>query len=57
MQWWTHLWLNEGFARFLEHIAVDHFFKEWDMWTQYVSSVHELALNLDSLESSRIKFI
>jgi len=29
MQWWTHLWLNEGFARWAEHLAVDSMFPEW----------------------------
>ena len=28
MEWWTSLWLNEGFARFMEHLAVDDIFPE-----------------------------
>lgn len=52
MFWWTHLWLNEGFARFIEHLAVDHLFKEWDIWTQFVSNVYSVALNLDSLKNT-----
>ena len=32
MEWWTHLWLNEGFARFCEHIACDAIFPEWHVW-------------------------
>lgn len=49
MEWWTHLWLNEGFASYIEYLAVDKLFPAWDIWTQFC--VHDLgaALKLDSL--------
>lgn len=49
MEWWTHLWLNEGFASYIEYLAVDHIFPEWDMWTEFVSHDLGQALSLDSL--------
>ena len=52
MEWWTHLWLNEGFASWIEFLAVDHMFPEWDMWTQFVYSDFGRALSLDGLKSS-----
>eukprot|EP00743_Colponemidia_sp_Colp-15_P003241 GILK01003500.1.p1 GENE.GILK01003500.1~~GILK01003500.1.p1 ORF type:complete len:878 (-),score=175.73 GILK01003500.1:57-2477(-) len=52
MQWWTHLWLNEGFARYVEHLAVDHIFPAWGIWQQYVSTVYGRALVLDALKTS-----
>ncbi len=50
MEWWTHLWLNEGFASYIEYIAVDHMFPEWEMWTEFVSGDLGSALALDSLK-------
>jgi len=52
MEFWTHLWLNEGFARFMEHKAVDHLFPEWDIWTQFVAGVCGAAFSLDALQTS-----
>ena len=52
MEWWTHLWLNEGFASWIEFMAVDHLFPEWEMWTQFVYSDFGRALSLDGLKSS-----
>ncbi len=52
MDWWTHLWLNEGFASWIEFLAVDHLFPEWEMWTQFVFSDFGRALSLDGLKSS-----
>lgn len=50
MEWWTHLWLNEGFASFIEYLAVDHIFPDWHIWTQFVAMDHTQALELDSLK-------
>lgn len=50
MEWWTHLWLNEGFASYIEYLAVDHVFPEWDMWTEFVSGDLDTALDLDALK-------
>ncbi len=52
MEWWTHLWLNEGFASYIEYLAVDHLFPEWDIWTQFASSDLSLALKLDALKTT-----
>jgi len=52
MEWWTHLWLNEGFATWAAYVAVDHIFPEWDFWTQFVTGNFSSALTLDGLKSS-----
>ncbi|ESO01139.1 hypothetical protein HELRODRAFT_175168 [Helobdella robusta] len=52
MEWWTHLWLNEGFASWIEYLCVDHCFPEFDIWTQFASSDFSEALNLDALKNS-----
>lgn len=52
MEWWTHLWLNEGFASFIEYLAVDHIFPKWKVWTQFVFMDHARALELDGLENT-----
>jgi puromycin-sensitive aminopeptidase len=52
MEWWTHLWLNEGFASWIEYLCVDHCFPEYDIWTQFASSDFTRALELDALRNS-----
>ncbi|KAK4535842.1 hypothetical protein CDCA_CDCA06G1867 [Cyanidium caldarium] len=52
MEWWTHLWLNEGFATWAAELAVDHMFPRWQQWMQFVSATFSAALRLDGLKSS-----
>ncbi len=49
MEWWTHLWLNEGFASYIEYLAVDKLFPKWDIWTQFSTNDLGRALQLDAL--------
>ncbi|NXK70346.1 PSA aminopeptidase, partial [Sylvietta virens] len=51
-EWWTHLWLNEGFASWIEYLCVDHCFPEYDIWTQFVSADYTRAQELDALDNS-----
>jgi aminopeptidase N len=32
MAWWDDLWLNEGFAEWMETKATDHFNPQWHLW-------------------------
>ena len=34
------------------NFAIDHFYKDWDIWTQFVNQYTNRALQLDSLETS-----
>src|SRR5690606_38031872 len=52
MRWWTDLWLNEGFASWIEYLAVDHIFPQWNMWTQYIADEQQVALKLDALDNT-----
>lgn len=53
MKWWDELWLNEGFANFMEFFIVDHFFPEWKILEEYLVSEKSSAMRLDSLPSSK----
>ncbi|MBY0376881.1 M1 family metallopeptidase, partial [Patescibacteria group bacterium] len=52
MEWWTHLWLNEGFASYIEYLAVDKLFPKWDIWTQFTTNDLGVALRLDALKNT-----
>ncbi len=44
--------LNEGFARWIQFLAVDQFYPEFDIWTQFVADIFAGFLRLDALKSS-----
>ncbi len=52
MEWWSDLWLNEGFATWVGWLAADHLFPEWDIWTEFVVDDCQAGLGLDGLRSS-----
>ncbi|MFA5990829.1 MAG: M1 family metallopeptidase [Candidatus Doudnabacteria bacterium] len=52
MEWWTHLWLNEGFASYMEYLCTDKLFPKWQMWEQYVAARFNTALELDALTNT-----
>ncbi|XP_057432212.1 aminopeptidase M1 [Lotus japonicus] len=51
MEWWTHLWLNEGFATWVSYLATDSLFPEWQIWSQFLQESTE-GLRLDGLAES-----
>ncbi|KAJ4959351.1 hypothetical protein NE237_026462 [Protea cynaroides] len=51
MEWWTHLWLNEGFATWVSYLAVDSLYPEWKIWNQFLQQTVG-GLQLDALEES-----
>ncbi|ONK59336.1 uncharacterized protein A4U43_C08F5390 [Asparagus officinalis] len=51
MEWWTHLWLNEGFATWMSYLAADSLFPEWNIWIQFLDD-NISGFNLDALSES-----
>jgi aminopeptidase N len=49
MKWWDDLWLNESFAKWMEHYAVDKLVPEWRVWEQFGASERPYAAARDSL--------
>jgi aminopeptidase N/puromycin-sensitive aminopeptidase len=52
MQWWDNIWLNEGFATWMENKPVEAMHPEWDI-DQMVASDEDGTLNLDALPTTR----
>jgi aminopeptidase N len=51
MRWWSDLWLNEGFASWMENKATDRFHPEWRIWLQAQGS-RDRAMRFDALSTS-----
>lgn len=52
MDWWSELWLNEGFATWVGWYAVDRLHPDWDVWGQFVTEAMQTAFKLDSMRAS-----
>lgn len=51
MEWWNDLWLNEGFAKFMEYVSVDLTYPELQVDDFFLGKCFE-AMEVDSLSSS-----
>lgn len=53
IRWWSDLWIHEGLNRYLEFVAIDNIFPEWNILEQFILDKTQMALQLDSLANSR----
>ena len=52
MQWWDNLWLNEGFATWMENKAVNDWKREWHVPQDVADDLND-TLNYDAVRTTR----
>ena len=52
MDWWSQLWLNEGFASFMQYMATEVVDPSLDIWNLYMVREFPIAFRLDGMLSS-----
>jgi aminopeptidase N/puromycin-sensitive aminopeptidase len=52
MQWWDNVWLNEGFATWMENKSVAAMYPEWHM-DEIVANDMDTTLNVDAAPTTR----
>lgn len=52
MEWWDDLWLNEGFASYIEYVGANYAHPEFRVLEQFFPMTTAVALKVDSLPSS-----
>ncbi|XP_066990177.1 glutamyl aminopeptidase-like [Macrobrachium rosenbergii] len=52
LDWWNDLWLNEGFASYVEFKGVDHVFPDWQMDAQFQCKTLPSVMDIDASLSS-----
>jgi aminopeptidase N len=50
MGWWDNLWLNEGFASWMQMKAAEHFYPQWQVWLNSVG--RQYAMDIDARRTS-----
>ena len=51
MGWWDNLWLNEGFASWMQVKAAEHFYPQWQTWLNSYGQ-KQFAMGLDARRTS-----
>ncbi|CAF4278032.1 unnamed protein product, partial [Rotaria sp. Silwood2] len=50
--WWDDLWLNEGFAKWMEFVYTDKICPEWDLYEQFIANRWLAVMQNDAISFS-----
>ncbi|KAJ8311347.1 hypothetical protein KUTeg_010702 [Tegillarca granosa] len=57
MKWWDDLWLNEGFATYMEYVGTNHVHPEWNIFDEFTIGELFDAFEFDGLKSSHPVYV